>query len=95
MPPRITIDTRISESPKVKLFGATKPVIIAYTAPGQAGEEIAQREGGDLPARDVDAERGAGGLVQPHRVQGEADPGALEPPHQHERDRSQASATST
>src|SRR5581483_9075803 len=29
LPPRMTIDTRIRESPKVKLAGATKPAIIA------------------------------------------------------------------
>ena len=32
-PPRMRIETRTSESPKVKLFGATKPFIIPYTDP--------------------------------------------------------------
>ena len=40
MPPRSTIDTRISESPKVKLFGATKPVIMAYTAPASPARKL-------------------------------------------------------
>ena len=50
---------------------------------GQADQEIAEREGEDLPARDVDAEDRGGGLVDAHGVEGQSDPGALEPAHQH------------
>ena len=52
---------------------------------GDADQEIADHEGGDLPARDVEAEAACRGLVEPQRVEIEPDPGALQPPHQHER----------
>ena len=51
---------------------------------GNADEEIADQERGDLPARDIEAEAARRGLVEPQRVEIEPDPGALQPPHQNE-----------
>ena len=40
MPPKITIETKIKESAKVKLFGATYAVIIPYKAPARPATKL-------------------------------------------------------
>ena len=79
------MDTRIRLSAKVKLVGRDEAGHHAVQRAGDADQEVAEHEGDDLPARDVEAEAGRRGLVEAHRVDVEPDPGALEPAHQHER----------
>src|SRR4051812_5291473 len=56
---------------------------------GHAGEEVPQREGGDLRPADRDAERGGAGLVEADGVERDADPRALHTDDEREREGSE------
>ena len=74
-------DERVSKRVVVGLHEAADH---AVQRTGYADEEISEQEGGDLPAHDVEAEAARRGLIEPQRIEIEADPRALDPPHQHE-----------
>ena len=79
-------DQRIAEG---EIVGRDEAEHMAVGRAGGAGEEIAEREGEHLPARELEPVAGRGDLIEADRIQAEPDPGALEPPHQREARRQQ------
>ena len=79
-------DQRIAEG---EIVGRDEAEHVAVERAGGAGEEIAEREGEHLPAREIEPVAGRRDLIEADRVHAEPDPRAFEPPHQREAQRQQ------